>query len=88
MSYDWEDKLMGIFLPVMLFLVISAVLVAIVAGGIDVVFRVKAEPAAIACEAQRMEARRVSFSSNVICVPKARDTRSDTITVQGGLRHE
>lgn len=43
---------------------------------------IRAEPARYACEAKRMDYRRYSFSSTVICVPKALDTRNDTLTIQ------
>lgn len=50
--------------------------------AISYIHAVRAEPAKYACEAKRMDYRRYSFSSTVICVPKALDTRSDTLTIQ------
>lgn len=53
-----------------------------VAVGVDSVYGIKAQPAQYACEAKRMDYRRVSFSTTVICVPRSLDTRNDTLTIQ------
>lgn len=43
----------------------------------------RAFDAVVACEAKRMEPRRLSFTSNVTCVPAYRATKNDTLQVNG-----
>lgn len=46
------------------------------------VYSVKAEKKQIACYVKRMDAKRVTFTTDVTCVPRSLDTRNDTLTVQ------
>lgn len=39
--------------------------------------------ARVACEAQRMEPRTKSFSTEIVCVPAYRATKNDTLQVNG-----
>ena len=61
---------------------LAGLALVLVAVGIDELLAVRAERKAIACAVQRMDHRRVSFTTDVTCVPKALDTRNDTLTIQ------
>ena len=52
------------------------------AVGVDELLAVRAERKVIACAVRRMDYRRVTFTTEVTCVPKALDTRNDTLTIQ------
>lgn len=59
-----------------------------VAYGVDVLSAVRAERKAIACEAKRMDYRRVKFTTEVTCVPRSLDTRNDTLTIKQEVGRE
>lgn len=82
MRYWMEDvtyKALGVFFA----LFVGCITVAVFALAVDSVYAVKAERAVVACEAKRMEGRRLSFSASVTCVPAARGTKNDTLTING-----
>lgn len=57
--------------------------VALIVGiCVDMVQGIRAEPKEYACEAKRMSHRRVTFTTDVVCVPSYRDTKADTLTVE------
>lgn len=70
----------------------AAVMVGLVLGlgayGVDVLSAVRAERKAIACEAKRMDYRRVKFTTEVTCVPRSLDTRNDTLTIKQEVGRE
>lgn len=57
---------------------VSALIVGLIQ---EIYFSRVAFAATTACEAKRMEARRMAFSANVVCVPIQLATRNDTTTV-------
>lgn len=65
-------------------LMASLVLWVLVALMVDwLYYDRQAFAATTACEAKRMEARRQTFSANVVCVPAYRGTKNDTLQVNG-----
>lgn len=78
MRYTWTDR---VFLGLLLSIII-ALLVFLAGFLVDAVWFERASFAdRVACEARRMEARRQTLSSNVVCVPAYRATKNDTLTV-------
>ena len=80
-KWDFEEVLMRILLTICMTLVVGLVL-GLGALSVDRLVAIRAERKVIACAAQRMDHRRVSFTTDVTCVPKALDTRNDTLTLQ------
>jgi hypothetical protein len=62
-------------------LVIVGLIAIGVAGAIDFWGHLKAEHKTFTCAVNQMDARRLSFTDSVICVPYP--TRQDTVTING-----
>lgn len=56
--------------------------VGMAAGLVDGWYGIRAARTQIACASQRMDYRRVPFTTEVTCVLKALDTRNDTLTIR------
>lgn len=76
--YDLFETLAG----GLLITIVAALAFTLLALLVDQGYGVKSEEKQIACYSKRMDAKRVSFTTNVICVPRSLDTRNDTLTVQ------
>jgi hypothetical protein len=73
-GYDWAfQAVIGV--------VATAIATLIVAVAVDGYYERNSFSARVACESQRMQAKRQSFSANVACVPAYRETKSDTTTI-------
>ncbi len=62
-------------------LIFGAVAVIIVVIGLDWTYALRSERKQLACYEKRMDAKRVSFTTDVICVPGTIQTKNDTLTV-------
>lgn len=80
-SRDWCDLATGVFVAIGLAF-FALFLVVMAACTIDGWYGNRAARKQIACTAQRMDYRRVPFTTEVTCVPKVLDTRNDTLTIQ------
>lgn len=80
-SRDWCDVATGVFVAMGLAF-FALFLVVMAACAIDGWYGNRAARKQIACAVQRMDHRRVPFTTEVTCVPKALDTRNDTLTIR------
>jgi len=80
-NLDFEDMILrGLMVSCVAAMV--GVVLGLGAYGVDELIAVRAERKTIACEAKRMDYRRVRFTTEVTCVPRSLDTRNDTLTIQ------
>ena len=82
MSYWIEDVLFSLLdkLAALILVTVSLGLILLFIFGItDLVQDYRAQPATFACELKQQEARRRTFTANVICVPVP--TRRDTLHI-------
>jgi hypothetical protein len=79
MNRYWSDLILDWSLSALLF----AIIALCVLFGADAIAERSAFDAVVACEAKRMTAHRQILSSRVVCVPAYRETKSDTLTLQG-----
>ena len=80
-NWDFEDMMLRALMALCVG-AMAGLLLGLGAFGVDKLIAVRAEPKVIACEAKRMDYRRVSFTTDVTCVPRSLDTRNDTLTIQ------
>lgn len=81
MSWDWDQVFIQLGTAI-LFAIGAVCAVGMAAGLVDVWYGNRAARKQIACAVQRMDYRRVPFTTEVTCVPKALDTRNDTLTIR------
>jgi hypothetical protein len=80
---------MGFLEDIVLKLLLGILLIALAVmclGGASALvdstyFEYKAFDAIAACETKRMDYRRKSFSTNVVCIPAYRQTKNDTLSI-------
>lgn len=86
-DWDLEDAMLHA-LMVCCVAMVAAMALGLCASGVDQLIAVRAERKAIACAVQRMDSRRVRFTTEVTCVPMSRDTRNDTLTIRAEARND
>lgn len=76
--FDFVDFVLGSII------VVAVTVVVLLLGFVvvDTTYSIRAQRKEIACYEKRMDAKRVSLTTDVTCIPRSLDTRNDTLTVQ------
>lgn len=84
-AWDWAQDPAPLVIgcgTAIIFAIGAVCAVGLAAALVDGWYDARAARKQIACAVQRMDYRRVPFTTEVTCVPKALDTRNDTLTIQ------